>query len=45
MNFWYVKIDDQNMCTSDIYVPETNFEKHLNLGITIDHSLFYMNKY
>lgn len=39
MNFWYAKIDGQNMCTLDIYVPETNFEKHLNLGITIDHSL------
>lgn len=39
MNFWYAKIDGQNMCTLDIYVPETNFEKHLNLGINIDHSL------
>lgn len=39
MDFWYAKIDGQNMCTLDIYVPETNFEKHLNLGITIDHSL------
>ena len=39
MDFWYAKIDGQNMCTLDIYVPETNFEKHLNLGITVDHSL------
>lgn len=39
MDFWYAKIDGQNMCTLDIYVPEKNFEKHLNLGITIDHSL------
>jgi len=39
IDFWYAKIDGQNMCTLDIYVPETNFEKHLNLGITIDHSL------
>lgn len=39
MDFWYAKIDGQNMCTLDIYVPERNFEKHLNLGITIDHSL------
>lgn len=39
MDLWYAKIDGQNMCTLDIYVPERNFEKHLNLGITIDHSL------
>lgn len=39
MDFWYAKIDGQNMCTLDIYVPERNFEKHLNLGITIDHEL------
>lgn len=39
MDFWYAKIDGQNMCTLDIYVLERNFEKHLNLGITIDHSL------
>jgi len=39
IDFWYAKIDGQNMCTLDIYVPERNFEKHLNLGITIDHSL------
>ena len=31
------KIDGQNMCTVDIYVPTTDFEKHLNLGITSDH--------
>lgn len=39
MNFWYAKIDGQNMCTLDIYVPETKFEKHLNLGITKEHYL------
>lgn len=39
MDFWYAKIDGQNMCTLDIYVPERNFEKHLNLGITKDHCL------
>ena len=39
MNFWYAKIDGQNMCTLDIYVLERNFEKHLNLGITEDHCL------
>ena len=37
MDFWYAKIDGQNMCTMDIYVPFRNFEKHLNLGITSDH--------
>lgn len=25
------------MSTLDIYVPQKNFEKHLNLGITYDH--------
>lgn len=39
MNFYHAKIDGQNMCTLDIYVPSKNFEKHLNLGITSDHSL------
>ena len=39
MNFSSVKIDGQQMCTLDIYVPEKNFERHLNLGITLDHSL------
>jgi hypothetical protein len=39
MNFSYSKINGQQMCVLDIYVPERNFEKHLNLGITSDHSL------
>lgn len=39
MNFSSAKIDGQKMCTLDIYVPEKNFEKHLNLEITIDHSM------
>lgn len=39
MNFTSAKIDNQKMCTLDIYVPELNFEQHLNLGITSEHSL------
>lgn len=39
MNFSSAKIDGQKICTLDIYVPEKNFEKHLNLGITIDQSM------
>lgn len=39
MNFSLAKIDNQTMCTLDIYVPQRNFEKHLNLGITNDHDL------
>lgn len=39
MNFSSANIDGQKMCTLDIYVPEKNFEKHLNLEITIDHSM------
>jgi len=36
MKFNSAKIDGENMCTLDIYVPINNFERHLNLGITID---------
>lgn len=39
MNFSSAKIDGQKICTLDIYVPEKNFEKHLNLEITTDHSM------
>lgn len=39
MNFSSAKIDNQMMCTLDIYVPQRNFEKHLNLGITTNHDL------
>lgn len=39
MMFEHAKIDGKNMCTLDIYVPTKNFEKHLNLGITVDHEL------
>lgn len=39
MNFGYAKINNTPMCVLDIYVPKRNFEKHLNLGITSDHSL------
>lgn len=31
------KIEGQKMCTLSIYVPEQDFERHLNLGITTDH--------
>lgn len=37
IEFNSTKINNENMCTMDIYVPESNFEKHINLGITIDH--------
>ena len=37
MNFSTTKIDGNNMCTLDIFVPSKDFEKHLNLGITSDH--------
>ena len=37
MIFTSAKIDNQNICVLDIYVPQRNFEKHLNLGITTDH--------
>ncbi len=39
MNFNSAKIDNQRMCVLDIYVPNRNFEKHLNLGITSEHDL------
>ena len=42
MEFNWAKIDSQNMCTLDIYVPSKQFERHLNLQITIDHcDVFY----
>jgi len=34
INVSYAKIDKENMCTFDIYVPSKNFETHLNTGIT-----------
>lgn len=37
IEFNTAKINGQNMCTVDIYVPSNNFERHLNLGITNDH--------
>ena len=37
MKFSAYKIDNQMMCTLSIFVPEKDFEKHLNLGITADH--------
>lgn len=39
MNFNSRKIDNQNMCVLDIYVPQDNYEKHLNLDITSEHNL------
>ncbi len=38
MDFNFVKINSEKMCVLDIYVPETKFEKHLNLGIPNYHS-------
>lgn len=37
MNFDIAKIDNQRMCTLNIYVTAKQFERHLNLGITGDH--------
>lgn len=31
------KIDSMNMCTLNIIVPETKFEKYINLGIASEH--------
>ena len=39
MNFSKAKIGNETMCTLDIFVPESDFERHLNLGITFDHHL------
>lgn len=38
IDFSSAKIDGNNMKTINIYVPLSNFEKHINLGITNDHS-------
>ena len=38
MDFSSAKIDGNNMCTLDIYVPYNNFERHISLEITNDHS-------
>lgn len=38
MDFDFVKVDSEKMCFLNIYVPETKFEKHLNLGIPNYHS-------
>lgn len=37
MKFSAYKIDNQMMCTLSIFVPEKDFEKHINLGIIADH--------
>lgn len=35
MDFYYAKINNQDVCTLDIYVFKDNFERHLNLGISL----------
>lgn len=37
INFNSIKMNGQNVCTLDVYVPNNNFEKHINLEITTDH--------
>lgn len=44
MNFSFTKIDNQQMCVLNIYVPINNFERHINLEITSDHSLILYNQ-
>ena len=31
------RVNGERMCTLEILVKEANFERHINLGITIDH--------
>ena len=38
INFNTAKINGESMCVIDIYVPIKKFERHLNLGITSQHS-------
>lgn len=38
INFNAAKINGESMCVIDIYVPIKKFERHLNLGITSQHS-------
>lgn len=38
------KIDGQCMCTLNITVPKTKFERHLNLGIPICHDYILCNQ-
>lgn len=37
MIFNSTKINNESMCILDIFVPISNFEKHINLGITTNH--------
>lgn len=39
IEFNFAKINNQMNCVLDIYIPTNNFEKHINLEITSDHSL------
>lgn len=38
INISYAKIEKENVCTFDIYVPSQNFERHFNTGITLQQS-------
>lgn len=39
IDFNFSKINNQMNCVLDIYVPEKDFEKHLNLEVKRDHYL------
>ena len=43
MDFTHAQIDNQNMCVLNIDVPERNFIRYINLGITYDHH-FILNE-
>ena len=45
IEFDSAKINNLSMCTLNIYVPEKNFERHLNLGITTDHAHILHNQF
>ena len=38
MNFSSVKVEGKSMATVNIYVPENDYEEHLKLDITNDHT-------
>ncbi len=37
INLGVAKLEKQNVCVLDIYVPKMDMERHLNLEITMDH--------
>lgn len=39
MNLGVLKLENQLVCIADIYAPKMQLERHLNLEITMDHSL------